>query len=74
MRNKLTQDKPTLFVDQWGGKIVASTAAELRAKCGGGKVAKQFCEKKDGRVVWNGYIVGARWFTALAWREVQING
>lgn len=70
MRNKLTQDTPTLFVDQYGEKVVASSLAELHAKVGGGKVTKQYVDKKDGRTVWNGYVVGRRWFTALKWVEV----
>lgn len=70
MRNKLTQDGPTLFVDQYGRKIIASTAKELRDKVGGGKLSKQYSDKRDGRTVWNGYIVGPYWFTALKWAEV----
>lgn len=67
MRNRLTQDTPTLFVDQYGRKIVARS---LREKANGGKVSKMYRDKKDGRTVWTGYVVGASWFTALKWVEV----
>lgn len=54
----------TLFIDQYGQPIWARTVKELRAKVGGGRVSKQYCDKKDGRTVHNGYVVGDRWFTA----------
>ena len=73
MRNKLTQDTPTLFVDQYGGKIVASSAKELQTKCGvKSAVRKMYIDKKDGGTVWNGYVIGSRWFTALKWAEVPV--
>lgn len=71
MRNKLTQDQPTLFIDQYGESIQAASLAELRAKVGGGKVSKQYSDKKDGRTVWSGYVIGSRWFTAFKWVEVE---
>lgn len=65
MRNKLTQDRPTLFVDQWGNKIWASTLKELRDKCGvKTSAAKQYSDRKDG-TYWTGYVIGDRWFTAF---------
>ena len=70
MRNKLTEDNPTLFIDQYGDPVIASTARELADKAGGRKITKQYQDKKDGRVVWNGYVVGSRWFTAFKWKEV----
>lgn len=70
MRNRLTQDQPTLFMDQYGRKIIAAMAKELREKAGGGKIRKQYIDKKNGRAVWNGYVVGASWFTAFKWAEV----
>lgn len=71
MRNRLTDDAPTLFVSQYGEKHVASSLKELREKCGGGKVSKMYRDKKDGRTMWTGYVIGPHWFTALKWREVD---
>ena len=71
MRNRLTQDAPTLFVSQYGMKVVASSLKELRAKSEGGKVSKMYQDKKDGRTMWTGYVIGSHWFTALKWQEVE---
>lgn len=70
MRNRLTEDKPTMFIDQHGRPIVASTAKELCEKAGYAKATKQYQDKRGGPTVWNGYVVGPHWFTALKWREV----
>lgn len=73
MRNKLTQDKPTLFVDQYGDRVVARNARELREKCGGGRLFKVYRDKTHGgtsRTVWIGYGVGRRWFEAFKPVEV----
>ncbi len=61
----------TLFIDQYGQPVWAKTLAELREKAGGGRASKQYGDKKDGRTVHNGYVVGARWFTAFAPIEVE---
>jgi len=70
MRNRLTQDSPTLFVDQYGQMVVASSAKELLVKVNGTKAIKQYIDKKSGGSVWNGYVVGHRWFTAFKWQEI----
>lgn len=70
MRNRLTEDKPTLFIDQHGQPIQASSAKELAERAGGGRVAKMYSDKKNGRTMWTGYVVGRRWFTAFKWQEV----
>lgn len=54
----------TLYLDQYGNRYVAATVKELRAKIGGGRVAKMYRDKKDGRVVHVGYIIGPHWLTA----------
>ncbi len=75
-KNKLTHDSPTLFVDQWGGHVVASSRKELLEKTGGKTVQKQYCDIGPGRPgVWTGYVVHqrgccARWFTAF--KRVEI--
>lgn len=71
MRNKLTQDTPTLFRDQYGRTIIARSRMELVETAGGGKVSKMYSDKRDGRTVWCGYVVGANWFTAFKWVEVE---
>ena len=72
MRNKLTGDAPTLFIDQYGQSIVASTLKELMEKGHWrGSVDRQYVDKADGRRVWNGYVLGSRWFTAFKWQEVD---
>jgi hypothetical protein len=71
MRNRLTQDAPTLFVDQYGNKIVARSLAELKAAIDyRGGAAKQYQDKAAGGTVWNGYVLGRRWFTAFKRAEV----
>jgi hypothetical protein len=55
-----------LWIDQHGAHVWAHTVKELRERAGGGRVAKQYCDKKDGTTVHNGYIVGGRWFTRYA--------
>ena len=54
----------TLYLDQYGNKFVAMTVKELVAKVGGGRVGKMYRDKKDGRTVHVGYVVGCHWLTA----------
>jgi hypothetical protein len=56
----------TLYIDQWGSKYWAKTVKELRRAVGmgGSRVAKMYRDKKDGRVVHVGYVVGEHWLTA----------
>ena len=73
MRNRLTQDKATLFIDQYGAHVWARSAKELRERCGGGKVCKMYVDRKnDGTTAWVGYVVGPRWFDAF--RAVSVEG
>ena len=55
-----------LWIDQWGQKECARTAKELREKVGGGRISKMYCDKKDGRTVHTGYVIGRRWFARFA--------
>ena len=55
----------TLYIDQYGKHVGASTVSELRKKAGGGKVFKIYADKKDGSTVHCGYGVGQRWFNAF---------
>ena len=74
MRNALTQDAPTLFMDQYGCTYRASSLKELKAEVnpyGNPHASKQYIDRKDGRTVWNGYVVGDRWCTAFKWAEVE---
>ena len=64
--------EPTLYIDQWGTKYWAKTVKELR-KCvgmGGSRVSKMYRDKKDGRVVHVGYVVGDHWL--MAYRPVEL--
>lgn len=64
--------KFTLFIDQYGNRFTSKTVKELRAQIGGGgsRVSKMFCDKKDGRTVQTGYVIGSHWLTA--YRPVEI--
>lgn len=58
--------KPTLYIDQYGSKYWATTVRDLRAKVGmgGSRVRKMYVDKKDGKSVHIGYVVGDHWLTA----------
>lgn len=60
-----------LWIDQYGQKEWARTVKELREKIGGGRVAKVYCDKADGRTVCTGYCIGGRWFSRFAPVEVS---
>lgn len=57
-----------LFIDQWGNKFFARTLKELRAQIGGGgsRVSIMYRDKKDGRTVKCGYVIGGHWLSAYA--------
>jgi hypothetical protein len=59
-----------LWIDQYGKPVWARTIAELRERAGGGKVSKMYNDKKDGRTMHTGYVIGHRWFTRYAPVEV----
>lgn len=59
-------DKPILYVDQYGSKYHARTVRELREKLGGGRIAKMYRDTDDGGAVHVGYVVGRHWCTAYA--------
>lgn len=61
---------PALFIDQYGQHFYAGSLKELREKAGGGRLSKMYVDKKDGRPVHVGYVVGPRWFSAF--RPVEI--
>lgn len=60
------QNKPTLYLDQYGNRFWAKTIKELRNQIGmgGSRVSKMYRDKKDGSVVHVGYVVGSHWLTA----------
>lgn len=64
--------KWTLYVDQYGNRFAASTVKELREQIGmgGSRVSKMYRDKKDGRTVHCGYVIGAHWLTA--YRPLEI--
>jgi len=55
-----------LWIDQYGNKEWARTQRELRDRCGGGRISPMYCDRKDGRTVRRGVVVGQRWFTQYA--------
>ena len=55
-----------LFIAQDGRRIWASTRKELAQLAGYSKVSIMYRDKKDGRVVRVGYVVGPLWFTEYA--------
>lgn len=70
MRNKLTEDRPTLFIDQYGNNVWASSAKELAERTGASKLSKMYVDKKDGPTRWIGYVARDRWFAAYRPAEV----
>jgi len=56
--------KPNLHIDQWGGKVYATTLRELQLKAGGGRIFKIFQDTKSGLTFHSGYGIGKRWFTS----------
>lgn len=67
--------KWTLYIDQYGNKIGASTLKELikkvRERIGGGRVYKMYVDKKDGSVCHVGYVIGDHWFNAYQPVEIK---
>lgn len=61
-----------VFIDQWGDRVIAATVKELQRKAGGGRVSRMFRDKKDGRIVRCGYVVGSRWFNEFQPVEVEV--
>ena len=61
-----------LFIDQYGQHVWARTVKELREHCGGGRVSKMYVDKKDGRTVHCGYVVGPRWLNRFAVAPVEV--
>ena len=65
--------KQMLYIDQWGTRFWAKTVKELRQQVslGRSRVSKMYRDKKDGRVVHVGYVVGKHWCTAYQPVEIQ---
>ena len=64
------KNKFTLYINQYGNKIGATTVKSLREQAGGGRVSKMYIDKKDGKSYHVGYVVGKQWFTA--YKPVEI--
>lgn len=58
----------TLYLDQYGNRFYARTVKELRAQIGmgGSRVSRMYQDKKDGRTVCTGYVIGTHWLSAFA--------
>ena len=55
---------PTLYLDQYGNRFFARSLKELRAQIRG-RVSIMYCDRKDGRTVRTGYVIGRHWLTAF---------
>lgn len=53
-----------LYIDQWGNRFGASTVRELCQKAGYSRARRMYQDKKDGRSVHVGYVIGPHWCTA----------
>jgi len=56
--------KTTLYIDQWGNRFYSPTVKHLREQVGGGRISKMYRNKRDGRTVHVGYVIGCHWLTA----------
>ena len=55
-----------LYIDQYGNRFWAKTVRELRQNVGGGRVSKMYRDKRDGRTVHVGYVIGQHWLSAYS--------
>ena len=56
--------KPILYRDQYGTCWVARSTRDLHRQIGGSRPEKMYVDKKSGRTVHIGYVVGGHWCTA----------
>ena len=63
-----------LYIDQYGNKFHANTVKELRSQIGGGgsRVSRMYIDKRDGRTVAIGYVIGQHWLKVYAPVEVEV--
>lgn len=64
---------PTLYINQYGAIVWAKSARELQRKHGG-RLNKMYRDKKDGRTVHVGYVVGKLWLDAYRPVELPAGG
>ena len=65
-----------LAIDQYGQKFYIlgkHPRAELLEALGRKKASKMYRDKKDGRVVHCGYVIGGHWLTLYAPVETVVN-
>ena len=60
-----------LYRDQYGAAVWAKSARELQ-RIVHGRLSKMYLDKRDGRTMHIGYVVGARWFQAYIPYEKQV--
>jgi hypothetical protein len=75
--SKLFDGKSHRFcLDQYGQHIWAKTRKDLIEQCGCRNATKQYVDKvagpHAGKTMWNGYVVGHRWFTVFAPVEIEM--
>lgn len=62
--------KPNLlWLDQYGNKFWARNRKELTQQIPG-KVSIMYVDKKDGRTVKSGYVIGQHWLSCFEPREL----
>jgi DNA polymerase/3'-5' exonuclease PolX len=61
-----------LYISQYSDKYWARTLKELKEKVGPGKVSIMYVDKKDGRTVRAGYVIGRLWLTAFMPYEKEV--
>ena len=66
--------KLMLYINQYGDRFWARTVKDLRSQigAGGGRVDKMYVDKKDGRTVHCGYVIGQYWLTAYTPYEAEV--
>lgn len=62
-----------LYVNQYGDRIYAGTVKELVQKAGYSKAHRMYRDKKDGRTVHVGYVVGPYWYTMYVPLEIEVS-
>jgi hypothetical protein len=57
--------KTMLYMDQFGGTVIADTVKDLCEKSGYSKARRMYCDCEDGSTEHIGYVVGPHWYRAF---------
>ena len=64
----------TLYIDQYGNRVYANSITELKEKgfhAKGAKVEPIYQDKRDGRTVQTGVVIGDHWYSAYRPFELE---